>query len=92
MVLAGGRFTRVNEKKYSPVEGEALGCVTALNKAKYFVQGYKLLILAVDHQPLLKLFGDRKYEEISNPRLLNPSNCKVKLLIFTTASSLLLTV
>lgn len=71
LVLAGGCFTRINERKYSPVEGEALSCVTALHKAKYFVLGCKDLILAVDHQPLLKLFGTRRYEEIANPRFLN---------------------
>ena len=41
----------------------------ALNKAKYFVLSCPNLNIAVDHKPLLKIFGDRSLEEISNSRL-----------------------
>lgn len=43
----------------------------ALDKARFFVLGCSDLIIAVDHKPLLKLFGDRSLEEISNTRLRN---------------------
>ena len=43
----------------------------SLEKAKYFVLGHPDLIVAVDHQPLLKLLGDRAMEDIPNPRLFN---------------------
>ena len=39
------------------------------NNAWYFVPGFDNLIVAVDHKPLLKLFGDRSLEDIHNPRL-----------------------
>ena len=30
-----------------------------------------MLIVATDHHPLLKIFGDRPLEDTSNPRILN---------------------
>jgi hypothetical protein len=71
LVLAGSRFTKPAESRYHPVEGEALAVAYALHKARYYVQGCKQLIIATDHHPLLKIFGDRNLEDISNPRLLN---------------------
>ena len=69
LVFAGGRFTTPTESRYSPIEGEALAVVMSLYKARYFVLGCQDLTVAVDHLPLLKVFGDRKLEEIENPRL-----------------------
>ncbi len=43
----------------------------ALDKARHFVLGCNNLIIAVDHKPLLKIFGDRSLDHISNPRLHN---------------------
>jgi hypothetical protein len=71
VVLVGSRFTNGPESRYQPVEGEALAVVDALNKARHFVLGCKNLIVAVDHKPLLKIFGDRSLEDIPNPRLRN---------------------
>ena len=79
LVYAGGRFTTPAESRYSPIEGEALAVVTALYKSRYFVLGCHNLILAVDHKPLLKVFGDRQLSEIDNPRL---NNLKEKSLYF----------
>lgn len=42
----------------------------ALDKARHFVLGCKNLTIAVDHRPLLKIFGDRSLD-ISNTRLRN---------------------
>ena len=53
------------------MEGEALAVTDALNKARYFVLGCEDLTNAVDHKPLLKLFGDRLLVDIPNPRLRN---------------------
>ena len=53
------------------MEGEALAGADALDKSRHFVLGCKDLIIAVDHKPLLKLFGDRSLEDISNSRLRN---------------------
>ena len=71
LVLAGSRFTRPAESRYHPVEGEALAVAYGLQKTRYFILGCKQLIVATDHRPLLKIFGNRKLDEIDNPRLLN---------------------
>ena len=71
VTLVGSRFTHSAESRYAPVEGEALAVVNALEKAKHFVLGCKNLIIAVDHKPLLKLFGNRSLEDIPNSRLRN---------------------
>ena len=71
ITLVGSRFTQAAESRYAPVEGEALAVVYALEKAKYFVLGCPDLTIAVDHKPLLKLFGDRSLDDIPNSRLRN---------------------
>ena len=80
IALVGSRFISETESRYQPVEGEALAVVNALYKARHFVLGCKDLIVAVDHKPLLKIFGDRSLEKIPNPRL---RNLKEKSLRFT---------
>ena len=71
VTLVTSRFTSSAESRYAPVEGEALAVVDALKKSRHFVLGCTNLIIAVDHKPLLKIFGDRSLEDIMNPRLLN---------------------
>ena len=71
VTLVGSRFTHAAESRYAPVEGEALAVADALNRARHFVLGCSDLVIAVDHKPLLKLFGDRCLEDIPNPRLRN---------------------
>ena len=71
VVLTGSRFTKDAEKNYSPVEGETLGIVWALGATRHYTLGNQKLIVATDHKPLLKILGDRKLEDIVNPRLVN---------------------
>ena len=71
ITLVGSRFTHAAESRYAPIEGEALAVADALDKARFFVLGCEDLIVAVDHKPLLKVFGDRCLEDISNTRLCN---------------------
>ncbi len=71
ITLVGSRFTHPAESRYAPIEGEALAVADALERTKYFVLGCDDLIVAVDHQPLLKVLGDRKLEDIKNARLFN---------------------
>ncbi|GFO50205.1 retrovirus-related pol polyprotein from transposon opus [Plakobranchus ocellatus] len=71
VTLVGSRFTSPAESRYAPIEGEALAVVDALEKTRHFVLGCPNLIIAVDHRPLLKVFGDRSLEAIPNPRLRN---------------------
>ena len=70
LVYAGSQFNTKAEANYSPVEGEALAVVKALRKSSYFTLGCDSLIIVTDHKPLLKVLGNRKLEEIDNPRLL----------------------
>ena len=71
VTLVGSRFTHAAESRYAPIEGEALAVADALDKARYFVLGCRDLTVAVDHKPLIKLFGDRSLEAIPNNRLRN---------------------
>ena len=70
LVLAGGRFTKPAESRYSPVEGELLAVTDALYKCRHFVLGCDKLTVAVDHKPLLGLLNDKSLADIENPRLL----------------------
>ena len=70
ITLVGSRFTHHAESRYAPVEGEALAVADALDKARHFILGCHDLTIAVDHRPLLKIFGDRSLD-ISNVRLRN---------------------
>ncbi|XP_035825743.1 uncharacterized protein LOC118477704 [Aplysia californica] len=71
ITLVGSRFTSGAESRYAPIESEALAAVNALDKARHFTLGCSDLIVAVDHKPLLKTFGDRCLDDIPNPRLRN---------------------
>ncbi|GFN90528.1 enzymatic polyprotein [Plakobranchus ocellatus] len=71
VTLVGSRFTSPAESTYAAIEGEALAVVDALEKILHFFLGCPNLIIAVDHRPLLKVFGDRSLEAIPNPRLRN---------------------
>ena len=71
ITLVGSRFTHAAKSRYAHVEGEALAVADALDKARFFVLGCTNLTIAVDHKPLLKIFGDRSLDEISNARLRN---------------------
>ena len=71
ITLVGSRFTHAAESRYAPIEGEALAVADALDKARHFVLGCKNLTIAVDHKPLLKIFGDRSLDHICNTRLRN---------------------
>ena len=47
LVLAGGRFTKPAESRYSPVEGELLAVADALYKARHFILGCDNLVQGV---------------------------------------------
>ena len=67
----GSRFTHPAESRYAPIKGEALAVADALDKARHFVLGCRNLTIAVDHRPLLKIFGDRSLDHSCNTRLRN---------------------
>lgn len=69
ITLAGSRFLRSAEQRYAPVEGEALAVAWALEDTKFFTLGCDDLIVCTDHKPLVKIFGDRSLDEITNTRI-----------------------
>ena len=69
VVLAGSRYLRDAEKRYAPVEGECLGVAYALEDSRWFTLGCDELLVATDHKPLIKILGDKRLDEIHNPRL-----------------------
>ena len=69
ITLAGSRFLKPAETRYAPVEGEALAIAWSLEHTKFFSQGCDNLVVVTDHKPLVKLFGDRTLDEITNSRL-----------------------
>lgn len=71
ITLVGSRFTHDAESRYAAIEGEALAVADALEKCRHFVLGCTDLYIAVDHKPLVKIFGDRALADISNARLRN---------------------
>ena len=70
LIFAGFRFNTEAESRYAPVKGEALAVAYALQKCRMFVLGCPDLLVTVDHEPLVKLLGDRDLQDIPNPRLL----------------------
>lgn len=71
ITLVGSRFTHDAESRYATIEGEALAVADALEKCRHFVSGCRNLYIAVDHKPMVKIFGDRALADISNTRLRN---------------------
>jgi len=69
ITLAGSRFLSPTEMNYAPIEGEALAVAWGLEQTKFFTMGCNNLLVIVDHKPLTKIFGDRRLDEIDNPRL-----------------------
>ena len=71
ITLVGSRFTHAAESRYAAIEGEALAVAEALQRCRHFVLGCTDLYIAVDHKPLVKIFGDRALADISNARIRN---------------------
>ena len=69
ITLAGSRFLTKTESNYAPIEGEALAAAWGLEQTRFFTMGCDDLLVIVDHKPLIKIFGNRRLDEISNPRL-----------------------
>ena len=46
-----------------------MGVAWGLEQTKYFTMGCNNLLVVTDHAPLVKLLGDRRLDEINNPRL-----------------------
>lgn len=64
VILAGSRFTKGAESRYSPVEGEVLALVYGLMSCRIFILGFPDLIITADPQSLKKIFSDQVLENI----------------------------
>lgn len=71
LITAGSRFTKDAERRYSPVEGEALAITYGLLSTKVYYLGNPRLWVGMDHRPLLSIMGPKPMNEIENPRLLS---------------------
>ena len=69
ITLAGSRFLTKSEENYVAVVGEALAVTWAIEQTKFFTMGCDNLLLVVDHKPLVRIFGDRRLDEIENDQL-----------------------
>ena len=69
ITLAGSRFLKSSETRYAPIEGEALAIVWALEDLRFFTLGCDNLMITTDHKPLVRIFGDRSLDQISNTRI-----------------------
>jgi hypothetical protein len=69
VTLAGSRFLAAAEQRYAAIEGEALAIAWGLEQTRYFTLGCAQLLVVTDHKPLVKIFGDRTLDEITNTRL-----------------------
>ena len=69
IVFAGSRFCIDAKCRYAPIEGEAAAIHWALNKYCIFIMGCTNIIVVTDHQPLMRVFGDRDLSKIQNPCL-----------------------
>ena len=69
ITLADSRFLSSAEQRYAAIEGEALAVAWGLEQTRYFTQGCDNLVVVTDHKPMVKIFGDRTLDEITNSRL-----------------------
>ena len=69
LILAISRFTSDTESRYTPVEGEALAMVFALDSTRMFTLGNPNLFVGTDHKPLISIMGPKNLVDIKNPRV-----------------------
>ena len=69
ITLAGSRFLRKEEENYVAIEGEALAVAWSLEQTRFFTLGCPDLAIITDHKPLLKIFSDKRLDDITSPRM-----------------------
>ena len=68
-MLPGSRFTQDAEMRYSPIEGEALALIYALEQTRMYTLGNPNLTVGMDHKPLVPIMGLKDLDEIKNLRV-----------------------
>ena len=79
-VYCGSRFCKPAESRYPPIEGEGAAITWAMEKCKTYLLGMRNFILAIDHNPLVSIFGKQGVMDIPNPRL---TSQKIKTMMFS---------
>ena len=69
--MVGSRFCSPPEQRYAPIEGESLAASWAMDKCRYFLLGLPHFTLAVDHKPLISIFGDKDLGTVTNHRIMH---------------------
>lgn len=64
-----GRCHLITEVGYATVEGGVLAVAWHLSKARLLLLGCPNLVMATDHQPLIKHFCHKALKDIVNPHL-----------------------
>ena len=70
ITLAGSRFLDKDKVNYAPIEGEGLAVAWSLEPTRFFTIGCNNLLINTDLEPLVKVLGDRRLDEILNPQLI----------------------
>ena len=68
--MVGSSFLSPAEQNYSPIEGEGLAVVNALQKTRHYTQGCDKLIICTDHKPLVPVLSTKTLENIDNPQFM----------------------
>ena len=63
------KFNTPAESRYPPIEGSVFVAFYALGKCSPLILGHLSLLLALDHKPLIWIFGSASLESITNPQL-----------------------
>ena len=69
LVYCNSRFLQGSEMNYVPLEGELLGVVWSMKKARMFLLGCPNFVVQTDHKPLVPILGDKALDSIDNPRV-----------------------
>jgi hypothetical protein len=80
LIFAGSRFLKDAETRYAAIEGEAIALIYGLESCRMFIMGCPKFIVAVDHKPLVRIFNDKRLEDIKNLRLLK---CREKAMMYS---------
>lgn len=71
LVFCASRSLLPEESNYAIIEGEALAVSWGLKEARLFLLGCPRTTIFVDHNPLVKIFGNKSLTDIDIPRLLH---------------------
>ena len=69
-IMVGSRSLVEAETRYAPIESELTAMAWSLRKARRFLLGVPKFKVFTDHRPLVSLVNKRRFDEVTNTRLL----------------------